>query len=122
RKAEPANCTVRNADRHKTLLQVLIGEYPDTRAWRDQPDREAQDEPDCTEHYTDNPGYGYGCTYDKGVLVYGASVNVIRGDRLIRVTVHHWRDATPQQRLALAEDIARDMDKNLTAYDEQHGD
>jgi hypothetical protein len=111
---------VQNLDTHHTFLQVLIGEYPDQEKWRSKLDAEAKDDPDCTKRYTDDPGYGYGCVHDQGVYVFGASVNVLRGDRLIRVTVYHWTDATPEQRLALAEEIARDMDKNLTAYDREH--
>lgn len=117
RAAQPAQCEVQ-AD-GTTVLQVSIGEVEDRAYWRDQLEREAADTPTSTT-YTGDPGVGWGRTYDRGAFVDGAGVSVLRGARLIRVTVHHWPGVTPTERLTLAEKIVRDVDENVTVYDQQH--
>ena len=120
RAVEPANCTVQDADTSTTVLQVSIGEVSDVTHWRTQLAHEAASKGTNCVHYTSSPGIGYGCTYDSGVFVDGAGVNVVKGDRLIRVTVSHWSDVTPDDRLTLAEQIVTDVDKNVSAYDKSH--
>ncbi|WP_460844452.1 hypothetical protein [Nocardioides ultimimeridianus] len=121
RALEPSTCDILDADRTVTLLTVSVGEVADPAHWRRTLATEEKDAGKACTSYTGDPGDGYGCTYDSGVRVDGAGVNVLRGDRLIRVTIMQWVDATPAQRLALAEDIARDVDKNVTAYDAGQG-
>lgn len=121
RALQPSTCDVLDADRTVTMLTVSVGEVADPARWRQTLATEEKDAGKACTSYTGDPGDGYGCTYDSGVWVDGARVNVLRGDRLIRVTVMQWVDATPAQRLALAEDIARDVDANVTAYDTAQG-
>ncbi len=111
---EPASCTVQNLDLTQTVVQASVGEAEDAEQVRRSLEADAADRPECTT-YAGNPGYGYGCTYDSGVFVDGAEVVIIRNDHTIRVTVHHWPDVTPQERLTTAEDIARSIDANVTA-------
>lgn len=111
---EPASCTVQNLDLTQTVLQVSVGAVEDAEQVRLRLEADAAERPECTT-YSGDPGYGYGCTYDRGVFVDGAEVVVIRSDHTIRVTVHHWPDVTPQERLTTAEDIARNIDDNVTA-------
>lgn len=119
RAVEPANCTVQDLDRGQTFLQVSIGEVDDPSGWRRKLEQEASGSyGDCTRRYDGEPGHGYGCTYDSRVFAAGAGVHVIRDGRLIRVTVHHWPDASPQDRLALAEEIADDLHRNVSAREE----
>lgn len=119
RRLEPSTCLVRDLERFKTFLNVSVGEVADPDSWREQLRTEAEQEPGSVR-YTGDLGHGYGVTYDAGSLRDGASVYVVRGQRMIRVTLHHWADATPDERLALAEEMVRDIDKNVTAYDAEH--
>lgn len=117
-----ASCTITRHSGAGPRIQVRIGEVPSPEEWRDRLSAEAKTakygEPATT--YTDDPGFGYGFTYESGIWALGAGVNVIKGDRVIRVTVYQWPDVTPEQRIEAAEKIARDADANLTAYDAQH--
>jgi hypothetical protein len=115
---ERASCTVQNADLTQTVLQASVG-MVDADRWRQRLAREADRAGDCVR-YTSDPGEGYGCTYDSGVFVAGAGVNVLRDGRLIRVTVHHWPGVTAEERLATAEDIARNIDHNVATADAHH--
>lgn len=121
RKVQPAECTVADARTTTTKIQVSIGEVTDPARWRSTLAREAGTASGVAEKYTGDPGDGYGSTYDQGVDVDGASVYVVRGDRLVRATVSHWTDATPQERLALAEKMVVDLDRNVTAHDRGRG-
>ena len=47
----------------------------------------------------------------------GSSVDVLRGDRIIRVVIYKWSGSTHEQRLRIAEEVVADADANLTAYD-----
>ncbi|HWU20879.1 MAG TPA: hypothetical protein VN088_05105 [Nocardioides sp.] len=118
---QPSTCDVIDADLTRTMLSISVGEVTDPSRWRRTLATEEKDATDICRSYTGNPGDGYGCTYDSGTLVDGAGVNVLRGDRLIRITIMQWVRATPPQRLALAEEIARNVDANVTAYDAGDG-
>lgn len=50
----------------------------------------------------------------------GAGVYVLSGTRLIRATVFNWPHASAEQRMSLAEDLVRDVDKNVDAYHAWH--
>ncbi len=117
-----AHCTIRRDSGAGPRIQVRLGEVASPGEWTDKLRAEAKDitygDPVAT--YTDDPGTGYGVTYENGIYALGAGVNVVKGDRVIRVTIYQWPDATPEQRLEAAEKIAADADANLTAYDKAH--
>jgi hypothetical protein len=111
-----ADCTVRNGDATRTVVKAYVAEdATETARWRRELDRKGDANADCVRYTGDpsDPGEGYGCTYDSGVFADGAGVHVVSGDRLIRLTVYNWLDATSSERLATAEDIARDIDHNV---------
>lgn len=113
---EPFHCQVQNATRHRTVMQLTIGLVDDPDTTRRQLEAEAERTPGCTR-YDGYPGVGYGCIYGPGGrFAQGAGVNVVTGDRLIRVIVKNWPDQPGKVRLALAVEIARDLDRNVTAY------
>lgn len=87
---------------------------------QDRPGSQESRYGDVAATYTGDPGTGYGATYEGGIYALGAGVAVVKGDRVIRVTVYQWPDVTPQERLDAAAKIAADADKNLTAYDQSH--
>ena len=100
-------------------MQVRIGETADTGdVSRRRLDEEAQ-RGGCELRYSDEPGYGFACTYDSGMYNPGSSVEVLRGDRIVRVVVYRWSGSTHAQRLGIAEKIVVDADANLSAYDDQ---
>lgn len=117
RQQEPAACTVQDTSSSTTKIQVSVGEVPDPAAWRSKLLAEAKTASSVSRTYDGDPGVGYGSTYDSGVYVDGASVYVVRDDRLIRATVYHWASATPEERLALAEKMVLDLDRNVTEHD-----
>ena len=100
------------------FLQVRIGDVTDSADYWHKKLTEEAEQYGCRMKYTNDPGFGYACEYEQGIYAAGASVNVLRGDRIIRVTAYQWPDAAPSERLALAEQVARNADKNLTAYDD----
>jgi hypothetical protein len=117
-----ADCTVRDGDATRTVLKAYVAEdAAETTRWQRELDREADGDADADcARYTGDPGEGYGCTYDSGVFVDGAGVHVVSGDRLIRVTAYNWPDATSEERLTTVEDIVRDIDANVTAFEQEH--
>lgn len=113
---DSAQCQIANADTNQIVMQLAIGSVDPTE-WGPKLEREAKAESgygDLAKRYTGNPGMGYGLTYESGIYAQGASVYVIQGDLIIRATVYNWIDASPEERLALAEDVARDMRKNFS--------
>lgn len=122
RAAEPAVCTVQDKTRSQTVIQVSVGEIDDIEGWQSKLRSEQRDATYGTCHtYDGDPGYGYGCVYDSGTWIFGAGVNVIRSERLLRVVVHHWDQATVEQRMKLAEDITRNVDHNVEVFDQKAG-
>lgn len=121
RDVDVAKCTITRFSGAGPRIQVRLGEVASPEDWRERLSTEAKDAKygDPAATYTDDPGAGYGFTYESGIWALGAGVNVVKGDRLIRVVVYQWPDATPEQRLEAAEKIARDADANLTAYDKK---
>jgi hypothetical protein len=118
-----AHCVISRDSGNGPHIQVRLGEVTSPEEWHDRLGQEAKTI-EYGEHaatYTDDPGYGYGLTYEGGIYALGAGVNVLKGDRVIRVVVYEWPDATPDQRLEAAVKIARDADENLTAYDKAQG-
>lgn len=116
---EPFHLTVQDADRRQNVLRVSAGEVADPGRWLRELELEAASGPDRLA-YTGDPGVGYGRLYSsRHVFAFGAGVHVLRGHRLIRVTVHHWPEASAGERLHLAEEIVRDVDTNVTAHLEQ---
>jgi hypothetical protein len=117
-----AKCTITRFSGAGPRIQVRLGEVASAKEWRDRLSAEAKEAKygDPAATYTDDPGFGYGFTYDSGIWALGAGVNVVKGDRVIRVVVYQWPDATPEQRLEAAQKIANDADANLTAYDRSH--
>lgn len=112
----PAECTVQDTTRSQTVIHVSVGEVDDVEEWQSKLRSEQRDATYGTCHtYHGDPGYGYGCIYDSGTWVSGAGVNVIRSERLLRVVVHHWDEATAKQRIKLAEDITRNIDHNVSS-------
>lgn len=113
----PASCSITAADASQPVIQVRIGEVVDgADYWRNQLQLEAK-KAGCDLRYTDEPGYGYACDYETGMYNPGSSVDVLRGDRIIRVVVYKWSGSTHDQRLKIAEEIVANADANLTAYD-----
>ncbi|MFI5429961.1 hypothetical protein [Aeromicrobium sp. UC242_57] len=113
----PASCSIKPADASQPVIQVRIGEVVDgADYWRKKLDQEAA-KAGCELQYTDDPGYGYACDYTTGMYNPGSSVDVLRGDRIIRVVIYKWSGSTHEQRVKIAEEIVRDADKNLTAFD-----
>ena len=116
--AEASSCTIRPEDsRSGPYVQVRIGPVDDPDVWRSRLTTEAEDLDYGTvaATYDGADGAGYGATYDRGIWVSGASANLVKGDRVVRVTVYRWRDASDEQRLSAARRIADDADANLTA-------
>lgn len=122
RNSSGAHCTIRRDSGAGPRIQVRLGEVASPEEWADKLRAEAKDVTygDPVATYTDDPGVGYGITYEDGIFALGAGVNVLKGDRVIRVTVYQWPDVTPERRLEAAVKIARDADANLTAYDREH--
>lgn len=111
---EFVRCRVVNDKDGTIVMQLTIGKA-DPQEWRPKLEHEmATADEHCTKRYESDPGFGYGCTYEKGLWRFGAAVHVLTDDHLIRATVYNWPDATPEERLALAEDVARDMEKNYS--------
>lgn len=116
-----AECRVVDDEAQRRVLSVVLIEDSDrVTRWRRMLDEEADGKANCYP-YDGDPGDGYGCTHDTGTFAHGASVNVMSGDRLFRVTVYNWPDASPEERRAAAEDIVRDIDANVTAYERESG-
>ena len=112
---EPAQCKVQDGERGGTVMQLSIGEV-DPEVWQSKLAKDAQNTyGECVTKYEGDPGDGYGCTYDTGIFRAGAAVHVLKDNHLIRATVYNWPEATPEMRLALAEDVARDLEKNYNA-------
>jgi len=115
----PASCSITASDASQPVVQVRVGETADTAdVSRRRLDEEAQ-RGGCELRYSDEPGYGFACTYDSGMYNPGSSVEVLRGDRIVRVVVYKWSGSTHAQRLGIAEKIVVDADANLSAYDDQ---
>jgi len=122
RRSGGADCTIRRHSGAGPNIQVRLGEVASPHEWADRLRAEAEDPSygDPAATYTGDRGTGYGVTYDSGIYALGAGVNLLKDDRVIRVTVYQWPDATPGQRLEAARKIAIDADANLTAYDTAH--
>ena len=117
RTTRPASCSITPADASQPVIQVRIGEITDSADyWRGQLKQEAA-KAGCKLSYTDDPGFGYACDYETGMYNPGSSVDVLRGDRIIRVVIYKWSGSTHEQRLRIAEEVVADADANLTAYD-----
>ncbi|RYI98701.1 MAG: hypothetical protein EON52_27610 [Actinomycetales bacterium] len=117
--AAGSDCTIQPEDsRSGPFVQVSIGPVSDPADWRSRIRAEAEDLGYGTvaKTYDGTDGTGYGATYTRGIWIDGASANLVKGDRVVRVTVYRWRDATDQQRLNAARTIADDADSNLSAF------
>lgn len=121
RKTSPAHCSITAADASQPVVQIRIGEVVDSADhWRKELEKEAA-AAGCEITYTDDPGYGYACDYTKGMYNPGSSVDVLRGDRIVRVTIYKWSGSTHAERVEIAEKMVADADANLTAYDKKQG-
>ncbi|MEJ7634949.1 hypothetical protein [Aeromicrobium sp.] len=119
RAVRPASCSIAPADGSRPIVQVRIGEVVDSADfWRKRLKQEAE-KAGCDLRYTDDPGYGYTCDYDSGLYNPGSSVEVLRGDRIIRVVAYKWSGSTHNQRVEIGEKIALSADENLTTYDKK---
>lgn len=109
-------CRVVDDQTGTIVMQLTIGSV-DSAEWgpRLEQERDTASYGDCAETYEGDPGIGHGCTYETGVWRHGAAVHVLTDAHLIRATVYNWPGASPDERLALAEDVARDMEKNYLA-------
>ena len=110
-------CEVRNEETHTSFLQILVAPEADPK----EKVAELADTAKSLTYgkegltsYEDRIGKGYGATFEGGMWQDGAQVSVVRGNRSYDVVVHHWRDATPEERRKLAEDMVVNADKNLS--------
>lgn len=113
----PAQCRILDGERTQTVMQLSIG-VVDPAEWSAKLAQESASPSlygTLAQEYSGDPGTGYGLTYDSGTFVAGAAVHVLKGDHLVRATVYNWADATPEERLSLAEDVARSMEANFAA-------
>lgn len=111
-------CTISRESGVGAKIQVNIGDLMDANPIPGDIATKGQDVKYGTiaAKYDGDPGDGYGMTYQDGIWALGASVNVVRDRRIIRVTVYQWADATDQERLDAAKRIAADADQNLTTF------
>ena len=111
-------CEVRNEDTHTTFLQILVAPEADPKA----KEAELADEAKSLTYgkeglttYNNDLGVGYGATFEGGMWQSGAQVSVVRGSRSYDVVVYHWKDATPDERRKLAEDMVGNIETNLAS-------
>lgn len=111
-------CEVRNEETHTTFLQILVAPEADPKA----KEAELADAAKSLTYgkeglttYDDDLGVGYGATFEGGMWQNGAQVSVVRGSRSYDVVVHHWKDATPDERRKLVEDMVGNIETNLAA-------
>jgi hypothetical protein len=119
RKTAVSHCSIRAADAREPVVQVRLGDTgsdPDT--WRTRLKGEA-DQAGVPLTYEDDDWYGYTRDYTSGMYNPGSSLNVVTDDHVVRVTIYKWSGSTNDQRVAIAEKIARSAVKNQATFDEK---
>ncbi|MER7559218.1 hypothetical protein ABTZ46_19900 [Nocardioides sp. NPDC126508] len=111
-------CEVRNEETHTSFLQILVAPEADPKAKEAELADAAKSltyGKESVTTYNNDVGVGYGTTFEGGMWQNGAQVSVVRGSRSYDVVVHHWKDATPDERRKLAEDMVGNIEQNLAA-------
>jgi hypothetical protein len=112
------NCEVIDDQRVRTTIQVVVGEQPKTgRATvTAMLGRERADKTGCsTPSSVEALGPGYVCRLPNGQV----ALNVLLTKRLVRLVYQPGPDAEGDS-IATAVELAKDVDANVDAYDEEH--
>lgn len=119
RKTAVSHCSITAADAREPVIQVRLGDTAgDADMWRTRLKGEA-DEAGVPLTYEDDSWYGYARDYTSGMYNPGSSLNVVTDDHVVRVTIYKWSGSTNEQRVALAEKMARSAVKNQATFDQK---
>ncbi|REK73305.1 hypothetical protein DX116_07015 [Aeromicrobium endophyticum] len=119
RTAAVSHCSIRADDAREPVVQVRLGDTGgEADTWRTRLKGEA-DEAGVPLTYEDDDWYGYTRDYPSGMYNPGSSLDVVTDDHVIRVTIYTWSGSTHDQRVALAEKIARSAVDNQATFDQK---
>lgn len=113
-----SSCSITAADAREPIIQVRLGDVTDADASRTTVKGEA-DEAGLPLTFDDPSFYGYARDYDSGMYNPGTALNVVTDEHVIRVTIYKWSGSTPDQRVDLAEKIARSAAQNQATFDQK---